>query len=94
MRIKSSVEFILPNIIFSLSKNETTLYYAFRLSRLATVVLFFLSIGLISSLLYAIDERELSEGFATILIFFLLFLGLILAELRLTQFKIKKLLEQ
>ena len=57
MRIKSSVEFLLPNIIFSLPKDETSFYCAFRLSRLATVVFFMFCLVLIAEL-YTSFKRD------------------------------------
>jgi len=90
MRIKSSLEFILPNIIFTLPKDASSFYYAFRLSRLSTVFILLFSIGLISILLGSTGELSKLSIAAMILLFFLFFLGLIWAELRLTQFKIKK----
>ncbi|HZY35011.1 MAG TPA: hypothetical protein VFE53_00090 [Mucilaginibacter sp.] len=90
MRIKSSVEFLLPNIIFSLPKDETSFYYAFRLSRIATVVFFMFCVVLIAELIQVFRGIAPADDFITILILFLLFLGLVWLEFRLTLFKIRK----
>ena len=94
LHIKSSVEFLLPNIIFYLPKDGSDFHYAFRLSRLAMILFFSLVIILFFSLLDAIKERELSEGLITSVIFLLLFSGLSWIELKLTQFRIRKLLQR
>ncbi|MDB5123419.1 MAG: hypothetical protein JWP94_1548 [Mucilaginibacter sp.] len=90
MRIKNSIEVFLPNIIFSLPKDETSLYYAFRLSTLAMILFFLFCFGLIFSLSRVIRGDIPFESFITIFIFFLLFLGLIWLELRITSYRIKK----
>jgi hypothetical protein len=90
MRVKSSVEFLLPNIIFSLPKDETSFYYAFRLSRIGTVVFFMFCGVLIAELIQVFRGVAPADDFITILILFLLFLGLVWLEFRLTLFKIRK----
>ena len=90
MRIKNSVEFFLPNILFRLSKDKTSFYYAFRLSTLATIVFFLFCLGLIFILPQLINGDASLDGFIAYFISFLLFLGLVWLELRITTFKIKK----
>jgi hypothetical protein len=90
MRIKSSVEFLLPNIIFSLPKDEASFYYAFRLSRIGTVVFFMFCVILIAELIQVFKGIAPADDVITILLLFLLFLGLVWLEFRLTSYKIKK----
>jgi hypothetical protein len=90
MRIKSSVEFLLPNIIFSVPKDETSFYYAFRLSRIGTVVFFMFCMILIADLIQVFRGIAPSDDVIEILLLFLLFLGLVWLEFKLTLFKIRK----
>lgn len=90
MRIKNSLELVLPNIIFRLPKDETSFYYEYRLSILATITFFLLCVVLIFTLLQVIIGNTPFESFITIFLFFLIFLGLTWLELRITSFKIKK----
>jgi uncharacterized membrane protein len=90
IRIKSTVEFFLPNIILVVTKDETIFCYKFRLSILASLAFLVLCIILISSLLGAISDETNFWDFATIFSFFLAFLVLCWIELRITMSRIKK----
>jgi len=94
MRIKNSLEVILPNIIFRLPKDETSFYYAFRLSTLATILFFLFCFGLIFSIPRVFSGDFTFEGFITSIILFLLFLGLAWLELRITSSKIEKAIQK
>lgn len=89
-RIRSSFELFLPKIIFSLSKNETDLYYRIRLSAFGLFLFLFFSLALTLDLLLIIQGKVPNQHYLNLLIIFLSFLTLIWFELKNTCSKIEK----
>lgn len=91
-RIKSSVEFFLPKIIFSISKNETDIYYGYRLSILPFILVSLFSIGLIIGIISLVAGIPQSEGLISFGVFVMILIALIWAEIKITSLKIKKVI--
>ena len=89
-RIKSSIEFLLPKVVFVLPKDEVACYCALRLGALSTCVFCGYWLIFIVGLVQVITGNASPDGLFAILIFILIFWGLIWLELKLTATKIKK----
>jgi hypothetical protein len=89
-RIRSSVEFFLPGIIFSLPKNETDFFYKFRLSAVPMIFFLLFCFGFLLSLASALTGTSSFYDFIGFYLLFGLFIALAWLELWITSSKIKK----
>jgi len=89
-RIRSSVEWLLPKIIFSLPKSETDFLYKFRLSLFPFIFIALFSFGLFFSFISLVTGRIQFMDFISFAIFPALLILLIWLELKITASKIKK----
>jgi len=89
-RVSASFERILPRVIVKLPKNETDFYYGFRLGTISSFILLLFSFIFIEAFVGFILEKISLSDFITILLFFLVFLGLIWIELKLATSRIQK----
>lgn len=89
-RLKTSFESIFPKVIVSFPKDKSLNYYKFRLSIVSSLVVIFLFILVISTFLSVINHGNNPSNFLIIALLFFGYISLILLELKLTRFKIKK----
>lgn len=89
-RLKTSFEFVFPKVIVSFPKDKSLNYYKFRLSIVSSLVVIFLFILVISTFLSVINHGNNPLNLLIIALLFFGYISLILLELKLTRFKIKK----
>ena len=89
-RIRSSVEKLLPKIIFNLPKNETDFSYKFRLSLFPFILATLFSFGLLFCLASLVTGRAQFQDFIGFIIFPAFFILLIWLELKITSSRINK----
>ena len=93
-RISTSFEFVLPKLIINLSKNPSVNFYKIRPGALSIAVAGLLFFGLFTGILGVIKGRPDLESLMLFPALILIYIALILFELRLTTSRVVKALNQ
>jgi hypothetical protein len=89
-RIRTPFERFFPKVIVSFPKNRQFEIYKIRYSILSTLVFIILSIAVLQSVYSIIVDKEFENDFLPLTIFFSIFIGLTVAEIKLTKLKIRR----
>jgi len=93
-RIRTSFEFFLPKLIINLSKNPSVNFYKIRPGALSIVVAGLLFFGLFTGILSVIKGRPNIESLILFPVLIVIYIALMLFELRLTASRAVKVLNQ
>jgi hypothetical protein len=92
-RIRTPFERFFPKVIVSFPKDSRFEIYKIRYSILSTFVFIVLVIAVLQSFYTLIVDKEFENDFIPLTIVFVIFIGLTIAEIKLTKLKIKKAIE-
>ncbi|WP_288884172.1 hypothetical protein [Pedobacter panaciterrae] len=93
-RIRTSFEFFLPKLIINLSKNPSVNFYKIRPGALSIVVAGLLFFGLFTGILGVIKGRPNIESLILFSVLIVIYIALMLFELRVTASRAVKVLNQ
>lgn len=89
-RIRTPFERFLPKVIVSFPKDRKFKIFKIRYSILSTFIFIILLIAVLQSVFSIIVDKEFKNEVLLLTIFFMIFIGLTVAEIKLTKLKIKK----
>ena len=89
-RIRTPFERFFPKVIVSFPKDRQFEIYRIRYSILSTFVFVVLVIAVLQSIYTLIVDKEFENDIIPLIIVFIIFIGLTIAEIKLTKLKIRK----
>jgi hypothetical protein len=89
-RIRTPFERFFPKVIISFPKDRQFKIYKIRYSILSTFVFIVLLIAVLQSVYSIIVDKEFENDVLPLTIFFMIFIGLTVAEIKLTKLKIQR----